>query len=462
MFRRCIPAIAFYQILCLALTWPSGCFAQSGGVQEPLSSESGRRSDWPDFLGPQRNAKSIEANLNWDWPAAGPPIVWEVPLGTSYSQPTIANNKLFHFDRYGDVARLICRDAESGKELWTLDHPTEYEDLLGYNNGPRCTPVVDGEHVYTMSAEGILQCAQVADGERVWMIDTMEKFGVVQNFFGVGSTPVVFKDVVIANIGGSPPNSPPNVYAGNVRGNGTGVVAFDKLTGEVRWQASDELASYASPVIAEIDGRPWCFVYARGGLVALDPRSGEVEFEFPWRSRLLESAIASSPVVVGDEVLISESYELGSALLRAKPGEYEEVWTDRNKHRDQSLMLHWNTPVVLDGYIYGSSGRHSGQAELRCVEWKTGRVMWSKPGLRWSSLLYVDGRLLCLSEDGTLRVLRPNPEEYDELAEFQFRDSTGQPLLREPVWVAPALSDGKLYLRGKDRLVCLDLKAQSP
>ena len=417
--------------------------------------------DWPDFLGPQRNAKSTETGLNWNWPAAGPPIVWGVPLGTSYSQPTIAAGRLFHFDRYGDVARLTCRDAVTGEELWTLDHPTEYEDLLGYNNGPRCTPAVDDEHVYTMSAEGILQCANVADGERVWMIDTMEKFGVVQNFFGVGSTPVVFEDVVIANIGGSPPNSPPNVYAGQVRGNGSGVVAFDKRTGEVHWQASDELASYASPVIATIDGRPWCFVFARGGLVGLDPRRGKVEFEFPWRSKLLESAIASSPVVVGDEVFISESYELGSALLRARPGGFDEVWTDRNKRRDQSLLLHWNTPVVLDGYLYGSSGRHSGQAELRCVEWKTGRVMWSKPGLRWSSMFYVDGHLLCLSEDGTLRVLRPNPEKYDELAVVQFRDSNGLPLLREPVWVAPALADGKLYLRGKDRLVCFELRSKS-
>jgi outer membrane protein assembly factor BamB len=310
-----------------------------------------------------------------------------------------------------------------------------------------------------MSAEGILQCAEVADGNRVWQIDTLAKFGVVKNFFGVGSTPVVFENGVIANIGGSPAGSPPDVYSGNVQGNGSGVVAFDKLTGETRWQTSNELAGYASPVIATIDGRPWCFVFARGGLVALDPRSGKVDFEFPWRAKILESVNASTPVVVDNEVFISEAYELGSALLRVYPGGFDEVWTDRDKRRDQSLMLHWNTPVVHDGYAYGSSGRHTGQAELRCIEWKTGRVMWSEPGLQWSSLLLVDGRLLCISEDGTLRVMRPNSDKCDVTATVKLVDANGSPLLREPVWVAPVMANGKLYLRGANRLVCLDLAA---
>ena len=416
--------------------------------------------DWPDFLGPQRNAKSTETGLNWDWPAEGPPVLWQLPLGIGYSQPTVSRGRLFHFDRYGDVVRLTCRDAQTGEQVWTLDHPTQYDDLLGYNNGPRCTPVVDGEHVYTMSAEGVLQCVKFADGERVWQVDTMQKFGVVQNFFGVGSTPVVFEDVVIANIGGSPPGSPPDVYSGNVQGNGTGVVAFDKLTGEVRWQATDELASYASPVIATIDDQPWCFVFARGGLVALDPRSGKVEFQFPWRAKLLESVNAATPVVVGSEVFISESYQIGGAMLRVRPGGFDEAWTDRDKRRDQSMMLHWNTPIMHEGNLYGSSGRHSGQAEVRCVEWKTGRVMWSEPGLRWSSLLFVDDRLLCLSEDGTLRVLRPTPEKYDELAVVSLRDATGRALLREPAWVAPVLANGRLYLRGADRLVCVEVAAK--
>jgi outer membrane protein assembly factor BamB len=416
--------------------------------------------DWPAFLGPQRNGTSRETGLNFNWPAAGPPIVWQTPLGTSYSAPAVSGGRLFHFDRYGDEDRLICRDAKTGDELWTLTHETDYQDMLGYNDGPRCSPVVDGDLVFTMSATGILQCVGASDGKRQWQVDTIREFGVVKNFFGVGGTPAVWNDVVIVNIGGSPPGGPADIYSarGNVRGNGTGVVAFDKLTGKVRWQATDELASYSSPVVTEIEGRPWCFVFARGGLVGLDPRTGKVEFEYPWRSPVLESVNASTPVVIGNEVFISETYSVGSSLLRVRPGGVDVVWKDDTRQRDKAMMLHWNTPVPHDGFLYGSSGRHSSTAVLRCVEWNTGKVRWDQRGLGRCSLLYADGHLVCLAEDGTLLVLRANPEKYDEVCSVVLEDDAGNQLLEPDAWTAPVLAGGLLYVRGSDRLVCLDLR----
>ena len=219
-------------------------------------------------------------------------------------------------------------------------------------------------------------------------------------------------DLLIANIGGSPPGQPDDVYAaqGQVESNGTGVIAFDKLTGEVRWQATDELASYSSPITATMDGRPWAFILARGGLVGLDPRSGKVDFEFPWRSHKLESVNASGPVVVGDRVFISETYEVGSALLKVSGGEPEVIWRDQPRSRQRSMELHWNTAIYHDGYLYGSSGRHTGNAEMRCIAFDTGEVQWSQPGWGRSSMLYVDQHLISLSEDGTLRLLRATPQ----------------------------------------------------
>src|SRR5262249_18508370 len=156
----------------------------------------------------------------------------------------------------------------------------------------------------TFGAEGMLHCLKAADGKLIWKIDTAERFGVIQNFFGVGSTPVVEGELLIVQIGGSPEESkaaPPG-RLDQVVGHGSGIVAIHKLTGKVRYQITNELASYASPVLSTIDGRRWCFVFARGGLVAFDPASGKVDFEFPWRAPILESVNASNPVVVGDEV----------------------------------------------------------------------------------------------------------------------------------------------------------------
>jgi outer membrane protein assembly factor BamB len=494
-------------------------FAASPLAAEELPPDLGTRPsgiDWPDFLGRERNSRSPETGVNADWTARPPRLVWQCPLGASYSAPSISRGRLFHFDRHGDAHRLSCRNSETGAELWTYELPADFEDMLGYNNGPRATPVVDGDRVYVMSPEGRLHCVRVLDGKRVWAVDTEQDFGVVKNFFGVGSTPVVLRDLVIANVGGSPAGSPPDVYAagGRVEGNGTGVVAFDKLTGNVRWKATDELASYASPIIAESKppappgdsenessaaglspGRAGglhaarCFVFARGGLMMLDPASGKRAFHFPWRASKLESVNASSPVVVGDEVFISESYGPGSALIRvtantpvggvsdaanahqsdAKSASetpptkklaqfgYEVAWQDDPRSREKAMELHWNTAVFHDGHLYGSSGQHGGSAQLRCIEWATGKVKWSEPRLTRSSLLYVDGHFVCLSEDGSLRLLKATPQRFEQAAEFTPRDDAGEPLLTYPAWAAPVLSHGLLYLRGNDRLVCLEL-----
>ncbi len=425
-------------------------------------------SDWPSFLGPTGDSKSTERGILTHWPSDGPPLVWQLPLGAGYGMPTVSAGRLFQFDRSGDRARLRCLESQTGKHLWTFDYPSDFEDLYGYDNGPRASPVVDDDRVYLFGAEGMLHCLTAADGKILWKVDTAAEFGVIQNFFGVGSTPVVERELLIVPIGGSPPESksiPPG-RLDQVVGNGSGIVAFDKKTGVVRYKITDELAGYASPVLATIAGRRWCFVYARDGLVGFEPESGKVDFQFSWRAPILESVNASNPVVARDLVFISETYGPGSALLRVKPGDVQVVWSDAQRRREKSMQTHWNTPIHHEGYLYGSSGRHTENAELRCIELASGKVMWSQPNLTRSSLLYVDGHLVCLSEDGTLRLLRANPQKYDPVAEVVLSGPAAEPnalgfrrprLLKYPAWAAPILSHGLLYARGADRLVCLEL-----
>jgi hypothetical protein len=205
--------------------------------------------------------------------------------------------------------------------------------------------------------------------------------------------------------------------------------------------------------LATIGGRRWCFVFARGGLIGMEPATGKVDFHYPWRAKILESVNASNPIVVGEQVFISETYGPGSSLLRVKPGGYDVIWTDAPKRRNKSMQCHWNTPIYHDGYLYGCSGRHPNEAELRCVELATGKVMWSQPGLTRSSLLMVDGHFLCLSEIGQLLLLKVNPQKFELVSALDGRDI----LLEYPCWAAPILSHGLLYVRGKDRLVCLEL-----
>lgn len=449
------------------LCWSLGLGVARPAAGQALPDHGTRRvgEDWPRFLGPTGDSRSSEQGLPQQFPEAGLPVVWWRDIGLSYGMPSISRGRLFQFTREGREAVVLCLEAETGRELWRWAYASDYEDLYGYNNGPRTAPFVDDDRLYVFGVEGRLACLRVADGQPVWQVDTQQKFGVVQNFFGVGASPVLEGELLILPIGGSPAGSEGRPFD-QLEGNGSGIVAFDKRTGEVRYQITDELAAYASPVITTINGRRWGFVFARGGLVGFEPHSGRVDFHFPWRSRILESVNASNPVVVGDEVLISETYGPGAALLRVKPGASEVIWSDEDRGRDKALMTHWNTPIYHEGYVYACSGRHSETAELRCVEWKSGRVMWSEPGMARTSLLFVDGHLLCLAEDGLLLLLRPNPEKFEVVTRLKLRDPAddkfrGDELIDHPAWAAPVLSHGLLYLRGERRLVCAELIPQS-
>ena len=420
-------------------------------------------SDWNDFLGPERNGKSQEKIDIAPWGETGPPVVWQKEIGTSYGAPTVANGRLFIFARHGNMARLTCFESRTGNELWRFEYPTDYEDMYGYNNGPRCCPVVDEDRVYIFGADGMLHCVSVSDGESLWEIDTMAKFHVVQNFFGVASAPAVEGELLIVQIGGSPPGSPKDIWGANGRPdpNGSGIVAFNKHTGEVVYQIADELASYASPIFTTIGDRRWGFALLRGGLVGFEPETGEIDFHYPWRHPKIESVNASSPVVADNHVFISESYGIGSAVVKVHPGGYEVVWKDRASRRNKSMELHWNTAIHHEGYLYACSGQRPNGAELRCVEFKTGKVTWSQRVDERASLLWVNDYFIYLGEYGRLMLLKCTPEELKVISQVIPKDEKGRPLLKYPAWAAPVLAGGYLYIRGKDRLVCFDLRSST-
>jgi outer membrane protein assembly factor BamB len=413
-------------------------------------------SDWEAFLGPFGTSVSPEKGIITPWPKQGLKIVWHMKLGTGYGPVAISKGKLFLFDRHEDKARLSCLNAETGKLLWKFEYPTAYRDKYGYNNGPRCGPIVDKDKVYIHGAEGMVHCVNTDTGKLVWKVDTREDFGVVQNFFGACAAPIIEGDLLIMQVGGSPPGSNAREFD-QLKGNGSGIVAFDKNTGKVKYKITDELASYSSPTLATIKGRRWCFILARSGLVGFEPASGKVDFQFPWRAEDLESVNASNPVVSGEHVFISECYGPGSALLKVKPGGYDVVWSDAKK-RDKSMQAHWNTPIVHDGYLYASSGRHAENALLRCIELATGKVQWSQRGLYRSSLLMVDGHFICQSEVGPLVLLKVNPKKFDLVSIFEVTEpGKDEALLKHPCWAAPVLAHGLLYVRSEERLVCLEL-----
>ena len=417
-------------------------------------------SDWPTLLGPNGDGSSPDRGILTKWPKDGLKKLWEARLGEGYAPPVVAAGKLYHFDRFEDQATLTCRDAATGKTAWKYSYTTEYEDRYGYEPGPRACPVVDGDKVFVLGPEGTLAAVRTEDGKELWKLDTRKEYHVHQNFFGVGSTPLVVGDLLIVAIGGSPKGPRPRDLREAV-GNSTGLVAFEKATGKEKYRATDELASYSSPMLAKLHGQSVVLYLGRRGLVALDPAKGKELFSHAWRAKGEESVNAANPVVLGDSILLSECYGMGSAKLDVdKDWKVAVAWSDAEKdRREKSLLSHWCTPIADEGSIYGSSGRHESEADLRCIDANSGEVKWVKPKTRRCTLTKIDGHLLCLAEDGTLTLVKLNAEKYEAAAVWSERDN---PDLAYPCWAPPVVADGRVYLRGKGKLICCELLAKRP
>jgi len=263
-------------------------------------------------------------------------------------------------------------------------------------------------------------------------------------------------------VGGSPEESQ-KVAPGRlnqVKPNRSGIVAFDKLTGEVRYQTVNDLASYASLRIANINGKPTLLAWMRESLYGVEPRSGKELFSFYWRARILESVNAATPVAIGkDKVLLTECYERGAVLLQVEPDETEPklVWSDKDARRNPTLRSHWHTPIVIGDYAYGCNGQKTATADLRCFNWKTGKVQWKYDDLSRASITWVDDHFVVLGEEGELLLIKANPEKIEVVTRYEPGDGENQIKFKRPCWAAPVISDGKLFVRGRDKLACFQL-----
>ncbi|QEG23464.1 PQQ-binding-like beta-propeller repeat protein [Mariniblastus fucicola] len=415
--------------------------------------------DWFQFLGPDRNSISNETDILKDWSDGKLELNWTLPIGEGYAIGSISNGKYFHFDvtedESGNVARVRRVDLDSANIDWTFTAPSSYVDIYGYDSGPRTSPLIHDGRVYVYGVEGMLWCLNEETGELMWEVDTIKRFGVIQNFFGVSSSPVVYKDLLLVMVGGSPEESK-NVPRGQlnlVKPNGSAVVAFDRRTGEEIYRVGDDLASYTSLRLVEMHGRKVALAWMREKLIAFQPQDGKLLFEFKWRARKLESVNASTPVVSGNRIFIGESYQKGGVLLEVDSDwNTKVVWSDDGK-RNKSLAPHWNTPVLHDGFLYGCNGEKTSGAQLTCVEFLTGKVRWSVPRLGRTSVTFCDGHLIVMAERGELFLARATPEKFEIVTRYG-----GEVKLRYPCWSAPVVTNGNLIVRGKNKVACFQLK----
>lgn len=418
--------------------------------------------DWPQWMGPTRDGQWKEEGILEKFPAGGPKILWRVPVAGGYAGPAVADGKVFVADfvkQDGDggndpgkrselrgVERVLCFRESDGKLLWTHEDERVYK--ISYPAGPRVTPTVDGDKVYTLGAEGHLLCLDVESGKVVWSKDFQKDYKIEAPMWGFCGHPLVEGDKLICLVGGP----------------GSVVVAFNKNTGEELWKAlSAPEPGYCPPAIIEAGGARQLLVWHPKALNSLNPDNGEVYWSID-----LEPAYGMSvtrPQRYGDYLFTSG---IGDAALvlkldRNKPAA-EEVWRGEKKN---AIYCSNSTPLIKDGVIYGADCQ---VGALRAVRLEDGERLWetfepTTGGTRRAShgtafLVQNGDRFFIFTETGDLVIARLTAEGYEEISRASIVEPTNEAFGRPVVWTHPAFANRCMFARNDKELVCVSLKAE--
>jgi outer membrane protein assembly factor BamB len=391
--------------------------------------------DWPCWRGPHHDGISRETGLLTKWPKEGPKQLWKVPLTGGFSAVVVANGRLFAQTKEGNEEIVVCLEATTGKEIWRYKYECDYKAHPtftggGYppsRTGPRATPAVDGEYVYTIGATGIVLCLEATTGKVVWRQEFLKLGERTCPSHGYCASPLIVGERVYTHPGGS---------------KGKSIAALDKHDGKVLWQSLDDPAGHATPVWAEVAGVAQVIFFTGAGAVGVAPEDGKLLWRYPWKTQF--DLNIATPIYSDGKVFVSSNYGTGAAVFRltGKP-ECQTVW------KALTMQNHFSSSVLYEDALYGFS-----EQRLRCVDFQTGKVRWDKvAGLNRGSLVIADGHLILLGEHGLLVLAKATPTEYTEVSRCQILDP--KPL----TWTVPVLANGILYVRNENTLLALALKA---
>jgi len=409
--------------------------------------------DWPQWRGPNRDGVWHETGIIEKFSQPQIDLLWRTPIANGYSGPTVANGRVYVTDRPeapGESERVLCLDAKSGKILWTKEYACSYA-ALGYPDGPRASVTIDDGRAYSLGAMGHLRCHDAITGELLWNKDPGKDYTIAKVTWGMSSSPLVEKDLLIVQLGVRP---------------GGCVVAFDKRTGEEKWRAMDDKVSYSAPIIIERAGWRLLLCWTGENMTALDPATGAVLWKYPTPQGKMVINVPT-PVVADERIFLTCFYD-GSYLLRMKqdPPSVEKMWRRQGASERETDALHSMiaTPILQDNYIYGVDS----YGQLRCLDAATGDRVWENltvvPSDRWANIHMVRNgdKVWMFNERGELVITKLSPKGVEVISRAKLIEPTkGQLGMRKGVcWSHPAYAGKCIFARNDNEIVCASLAAQ--
>lgn len=412
--------------------------------------------DWPQWMGPGRDNVWRETGLIEKFPTGGPRVVWRIPVDVGYAGPAVAQDKVFLMDfvspanvkvdnfarkAYSGTERVLCLEEATGKLLWKLEYPATYS--ISYPSGPRCTPLVDGDCVYTLGGEGQLHCLRVADGSIVWKKDLPTEYQTKSALWGYAGHPLIEGNKIITLAGGA----------------GSHIVALDKTTGEEIWRSlTSKEQGYSPPTILQIGGRKQLICPRPDAVSAIDPETGKELWSVPYEAT--SGSIIMAPIAINDFLYVA-GYNQKSLLLKvdADPPGATEVWRDQVR----SAISPVNVQPIADGdLIFGVD--QSGK--LVALEIPSGKRLWESAGpmkdqrLSGSETAFLvrqADRYWLFNEQGDLAIARLTRDGYEEIDRAHVIEPTNNAFGRKVVWSMPAFANRRAYIRNDSEIICLDL-----
>ena len=397
-----------------------------------LGTNSGYAADWPQWRGPSRDGISTETGLIDRIPAEGPKLVWKsTGLGAGFSTISVAGGRIYTCGDRKDSSFVYALSAKDGKQIWAARLGKPGAPGWGGFAGPRATPTISGDVLFTVDQWGEMVCLSTTDGKEKWRKHFEQDFGGKRPEWGFSESPLVDGDKVLVTPGGA-------------KG---AIVALDKKSGSLIWQTSEftDSAHYSSLIIAQIGGVKQYIQLTEESVVGVS-----TEGKLLWKAtRKGKTAVIPTPVVKDNLVYVSSGYGAGCNLFKVSSADGK--FTVEQVYENKVIANHHGGVILIGDYVYG----HSDNKGWTCQDLKTGEAKWQDKSMGKGAVVSADGKLFLRQEDkqGTVAMVAVDPSGYKELGRFDQPDRSGK-----QTWPHPVISDGKLYLRDQDVLLCYDLK----
>lgn len=393
-----------------------------------------RTTDFPQFLGPSRDARLPDIQLSSNWIANPPAIQWKQPIGPGWSGFAIQGDVGVTMEQRGDEEWISAYNLLDGNLLWRYGIPGQHTNLMG-GTGPRSTPTIADNKVYAASAVSRTVCLDLQTGAEIWSRELLDMVNVTQAGFegevawGRSASPLIVDSMVVFPVGGAGTNT-------------VTLTALDRTTGEPLWQSGSDQISYSSPSLASLAGERQILLISESQLASYATSDGQQLWRFPWPGSSSGAASVSQPIAIDEQhVLVTKGYGEGASLLKIdRQGDNWEVTRQWSNH--SVLRTKFTSCVVKAGFAYGLS-----DGILECIDLSDGKKQWKQGRYRQGQLLLVGEHLLITAEDGQIVLVQAAPDRFQELGRMQ--------AIGDVTWNTAALSGNRLVVRNSNEAACV-------